>query len=71
MIKVNQNKGKCGIDINGNIIELALDTACILRSIYSAIHEGNHEAAEEYARLVVRLIIDPDSDVFEPNEKEE
>lgn len=71
MIKVKQDKGKCNVDINGDIMELAADTACILRSIYSAIHEENHEAAEEYSRLVVHLIIDPDSDVFEPYEKEE
>lgn len=71
MININQNKGKCSVCVEGNIIELASDTACILRSIYSAIHEGNHESAEEYARIVVRLIIDPDSDVFEPHEKEE
>lgn len=66
MIKIDHDKGSCDVEIEGDITELAADTACILRSIYSSIYEQSHEAAEEYARIVVRLILDPDSDVFEP-----
>lgn len=70
MIKIEQDKDSCVVEIDGDIMELAADTACILSSIYSSIHEKDHDAAEAYARLIVRLIIDPDSDVFEPYEKE-
>lgn len=66
MIKIDQDKDSCVVEIDGDIMELAADTACILRSIYSSIHEKDHDAAESYARLTIRLILDSDSDVFEP-----
>lgn len=71
MIKIDQDKDSCVVEIDGDIMELAADTACILRSIYSSIYEKSHEAAELYARLTIRLILDSDSDVFEPYTKEE
>lgn len=64
MLKIKTKEGDTKLSMKGNIVEIAADVMCAIKSVYNAISEVNPDDAKLLAESVTQVINDPDLTPF-------
>lgn len=65
MIKITENRGHTDIEVKGDMPTLIAEAACIVKALYSELHEGNNTYRHLLlSNLIVALGTAVDEDLF-------
>lgn len=53
MIKCETNNGELELEVKGNLIDVATDSAYVIAHIYRSIMKNNKQQAKEYKRVLM------------------
>lgn len=70
MIKANVSGERVRLEANGTLKDILCDSARIINAVYTTCCRKNPVGAEAYKSVMQRVVSDPESHIWQVNEKE-